>query len=32
MFFMVFWGNMGGMKNGGFLKEKAGNLMKLAGF
>ena len=29
---MVLWGNMGGIKNGGFLKERAGNLMKYAGF
>ena len=29
---MVLWGNMGGIKNGGFLKERAGNLMKCAVF
>ena len=32
MFFRVLWGNMGGIKNGGFLKGRAGNLMKCAGF
>ena len=25
---MVLWGNMGGIKNGGVLKGRAGNLMK----
>ena len=29
---MVLWGNMGGIKNGGFLKGRAGDLMKCTGF
>ena len=27
-FFRGLWGNMGGIKNGGFLKGRTGNLMK----
>ena len=32
MFFMGVWGNLGGIKNGGFVKGRAGNLMKYAVF
>ena len=28
---MGLWGNVGGIKNGGFLKGRAGNLIKYVG-